>query len=490
MSLPQLSGRTAEKNMLTLYAKLKAAYDSLLECFQHRSRQQQAEVNLNQRSPVCSVPRFKSNWLQWPVERSSSTFRVYVVEPQEYKPKEHGEIFNAALTSLISAPSVPVDPFTKDVITAPGEHFDLVTFPEAFLPQEDLLSVLRQGQELAEFASLGCVHVGLRPSPVTDQHLFKANELRNIVESMSSIPQICKDDLDPFVSWLRSQPDDHQFNVGCLFTIDAHKSLRICLHPKLVRSRVFEASPLHDKHMTEADLLTLVTLQPENKALLSITLQPLICSDALSLETDRPNNRPLEAVNTDAECFGKMPPDHIDIISVVTCTPQTEQKISDYRHRQWHQHFRNSFLGVASDPRMTRHHFSTFVLSNFGTIPQHDPGGLSGAFIPIKLSNSEFPPFVTIHAWGRQKEPLGSDNIWYQPYLGNQNNKGWSSLGYIAAIDPFKKDNNALAHMLGFTIDRLLRHSNSWRTTNGLTDFQLRKATCNDVGTMVFRKEV
>ena len=489
MTLRQLLNMTTEKNMVSLCAKLQTAYHSLFECLTHRQRHKQGKANLNERSPVCSIQRFKSNWLQWPVERSSSTFRVYVVEPREYKPQEHGEIFNAALTSLISAPSIPVDPFTKDVITVAAEHFDLVTFPEAFLPQEDLLSVLRQGPELAEIASLGCVHVGLRPSSGTDQHLFRVNDLRQFVESLLAIPQICKDDLNPFVGWLRSQPDDYQFNVGCLFTIDAHQSLRICLHPKLVRSRV-EASPLHDKHMTEADLLTLVTLQPENKALLSITLQPLICSDALSLETDRPNNTPLEAVNTDADCFGMTPPDHIDIISVVTCTPQPEQSVSDYKLRQWHQQFRNSFVGAASNPRMTRHHFSTFVFSNFGTLPEHNPGGLSGAFIPIQLSNNIFPPFVTIHAWGRPKETPGSDYRWYQPYVGDHNNRGWCSLGYIAAIDPFKKDSQALAHMLGFTIDRLLRHSNSWRTTDGLTNFQLRKATCNDTGTMVFRKEV
>jgi hypothetical protein len=481
----------SEKNPVTLCAQLKVSFNSLLESFGRGSRSQQVEVNFNERSPVCSVPRFKSNWLQWPVERSSSTFRIYVVEPREYKPQEHGEIFNAALTSLISAPSVPVDPFTKDIINVAAEHFDLVTFPEAFLPQEDLLSVLRQVSELAEISSLGCVHVGLRPSPGTDQHLFTADELRNFVKSLLYIPRICKGDLEPFASWLQSQPDDCQFNVGCLFTIDAHQSLRICLHPKLVRSR-FEASPLHDKHMTEADLLTLVTLQPENKALLSITLQPLICSDALSLDTDRPNNRPLEAVNTDADCFGKMPPDHIDIISIATCTPQREQGGSDNRHRRWHQQFRNSFVNAASNPAMARHYFSTFVFSNFGALPEYTEGGLSGAFMPIQLPfpYSEFPKFLTIHAWGRPKEPPGADNTWYQPYDSNHNKRGWSSLGYVAAIDPFKKDSHAFAHMLGFTIARLLRHSSSWRPTDGLTDFQLRKATCNETGKMVFRKEV
>jgi hypothetical protein len=368
------------------------------------------------------------------------------------------------------------------------ERFDLVTFPEAFLPQDDLLSVLRQVSELAEIASLGCVHVGLRPSSDADQHLFRADALRAFVKSILSVPRICKDDLTSFSSWLISQPDDYQFNIGCLFTIDAHQSVRICLHPKLVRSK-YETSPLHDNHMTEADLLTLVTLQPENKALLSITLQPLICSDALSLETDRPNNRPLEAVNTAADCFGKTPPDHVDIISVATCNPQPEQKIAENRRRQWHQQFRSSFVRTASDPAMTRHHFSTFVLANFGVLREYNPGGLSGAFIPIPLSYYKFPSFVTIDAWGRPKESHNLDNIWYQPYGDIRERGENSSLGYIAALDPFGKDSHALARMLGFTINRLLRHSKNWGSTDGLIDFQLRKATCDDTGKVVFRKE-
>jgi len=37
--------------------------------------------------------------------------------------------------------------------------------------------------------------------------------------------------------------------------VDANQHVRVCLHPKLVRSK-FEFSPLEENHMEEANLLT------------------------------------------------------------------------------------------------------------------------------------------------------------------------------------------------------------------------------------------
>jgi hypothetical protein len=64
---------------------------------------------------------------------------------------------------------------------------------------------------------------------------------------------------------------------------------------------------IHEKNMEEANLLTLVTLLPTDKAFKSVTLQPLICCDALHLETDRPQSWPLDEFNDNAGCFGNLP---------------------------------------------------------------------------------------------------------------------------------------------------------------------------------------
>ena len=57
--------------------------------------------------------------------------------------------------------------------------------------------------------------------------------------------------------------------------------------------------------MEEATLLTVVTLRPTDKKYLTVTIQPLLCSDMLHLGTDRGQSRPLEALHTDAECLGE-----------------------------------------------------------------------------------------------------------------------------------------------------------------------------------------
>lgn len=428
-------------------------------------------------------PRFKPNWLIWPVERSSRTFRVYVVEPHEYNPRDHAAIFKGALSSLVNSERSRVDPYVAAPAIETVEPFDLITFPEAFLPIDDFLSVLVQ---ISCLAALGCVHVGLRPTVDGKQHLFKVNALKDFIISLSAVPNISTKDLAPFSDWLSVQSDEDLFNIGCIFTIDAHQSVRVCLHPKLVRSQ-FETSPFSDAHMKEANLLTLVTLQPENRALLSITIQPLICSDALFLDTDMPNNRPLEAVNSNANCFEISPPDHIDIVSVATCTPHPEHNNAEYR--QWHQQFLDSFISAPRDAELARHHHSIFVLSNYGIFPKNVPAGLSGAFLPIPLRDFEVPSFVSISAWGHPKQSKLKNNwssLAGDPPLG----KDWSSLGYIASLDPYRKNSLALACMFGFTIHRLPRNATRWQSKNGLDKYQLRIATFNaETGDVEFRKE-
>jgi hypothetical protein len=429
---------------------------------------------------VKDKPKFKGNYFLWPVARTDRTFRVFVVEPKEYCPKAHSKIFNAAITALVTPETTPVDPYVKDSIISGVEPFDLITFPEAFLPQDELVNALQH--IISSLDSIGCVHVGLRPTDNHDQHLFSVHEIRTLIQSLSDVPQIDQSDLGAFLGWIEKQTDSRKFNIGCLFTIDADQRLRICLHPKIVRSK-FEASPLHEKYMAEADLLTLVTLLPTNKALKSVTLQPLICSDALHLDTDRPQSWPLDGVNTDAYCFGNSPPDHIDVVSLVTCTPQQVQvSLRSGQYRTWHQEFLNSFLRAASE--LPRHHYSTFVLSNFQTLPANPFGGLSGGFIPVSLPHDSFPPFVTVCSWGKFNN---SANKWSTPDDNCKKEDGWSSLGYVACLNPAVQRDEAPAYMLGFTVHRFPRDTTRWKPAEGFVDFQLCEAT-DDSGKMIFRR--
>jgi hypothetical protein len=357
-------------------------------------------------------PRFRGNILQWSTVRRARPCRIYVVEPERYSPEQHGKVFNAAITALLTPQLSRVDPFTPSPTVANGEYFDLVTFPEAFLPSDELLSALNV---LLPYGSLGCVHVGLRPTKEGDRHLFQISELSDLVASLSSLSQDACTDLAPFSEWLQTQSSDRRFNIGCLFTIDSDRQLRVCLHPKLIRSK-FEASPLHEEHMTEADLLTLVTLLPTNKALFSVTIQPLLCSDALQLGTDRPHARPMDGVNTDAACLGETPPDHIDIVSVPTCTPQNDSPVTKGDpYRKWHPEFTDSFKRAASDDSLVRHHYAIFVLANFRTLRGSIPGGLSGVFVPLPFGRAIYPDFVNVSSYGRAKNAKGAENYWSAP---------------------------------------------------------------------------
>ena len=423
---------------------------------------------------VADRAKFKANFLQWRITRRARSYRIYVVEPDAYRPEHHGRVFNAALTALVAPELSRADPFAPHPPIVSFTHFDLVTFPEAFLPKEDLLSALTG---LSSLDSLGCVHVGLRPTMDRDQHLFHVTELSQLVESLANLPKIERTDLIPFSDWLQAQSCEQLFNIGCLFTIDSDGRLRVCLHPKLIRSR-FEVNPLHEHHMTEADLLTVVTLLPSDRALFSVTVQPLLCSDVLQLSTDRPHSRPMDAVNTDAHCLGDRPPDHIDVVSVATCSPQQELPTSKGdRCRVWHQEFRESFRRAALDDSLARHHYAVFVLANFRNSPDSKPGGLSGIFIPLPISGARYPTFVNVSSYGRPKDGGGGENQWSPPGRAEDIAEKQSSLGHIASLDPLASGNSTAACMLGVTVVRLPRDTSRLGPTEGLADFQIWTAT-------------
>jgi len=380
----------------------------------------------------------------------------------------------------------PIGPYTANVRTTGLDAVDLVTFPEAFLPKDDLVSTLNQ---LPDIDSLGCIHVGLRPSIDASNHLFTVADIENLVGILGEIEKIDQSDLGPFSKWLKVQRTDSKFNLGCLFTIDARQKIRICLHPKIVRARV-ETHALHEHHMVEADLLSLVTLVPTDRSYLTVTLQPVLCSDLLNIETDRPGAHPVEAVNTEASCFDSTPPDHIDIVSVATCTPQINSASSLGSYRQWHQEFRDSFKNAASDDRLSRHHHSAIVLSNFQFLPGNKSGGLSGAFIPVPIDSNELPPYVKVFSWGRDDSTEDKQNRWSTPDDASNTKLEWSSMGYIASLCPTYEEHSTQARMLGFTISRLPRERSRWRSQIGFIDYQLRTASEDSMsGALVFRKQ-
>jgi hypothetical protein len=108
-----------------------------------------------------------------------------VVEPGRYEPKTHSTIFNAALNVFVERRTQALDQYVRDAPVEPPLRFDLVTFPEAFLPPERLLEILAY---IARAESFGCVHVGLRPSATDPNHLFSVPELAELVGALKALP--------------------------------------------------------------------------------------------------------------------------------------------------------------------------------------------------------------------------------------------------------------------------------------------------------------
>lgn len=408
---------------------------------------------------------FRSNRLTWPTTRTGRRFRVHVIEPSLYDPPCHAAIFNAAITALIQ-PAVPELSAAGGGQPLPPVPFNLATFPEAFLPSADLVLAL---QTVATLDACGCVHVGLRPDD-TKRHLFSPGQLNELVAQLRAIPNLEQDDLADFCGWLEQQSTTALFNVGCLFAIDASGKLRICLHPKVVRSK-FEVGMEHEATMTEANLLTLVTLQPVDRRYLSVTIQPLLCSDALNLATDQPNARPLPAITADnGACFAELCPDQIDLVSLATCTPQPDYSKGGMSYSQWHPEFQETFRRAVSDDELLKHHHCVFVLSNFRMLEDGRRGGLSGGFIPVPFLHVPVPTFIRVSVYGHPAGDHAPDE-WSNPTHSIGPKTKWKNEGYIAALENGSEP--ILARMIAFTIDRFPREASRWKDNYGLTDFRL-----------------
>jgi hypothetical protein len=326
-------------------------------------------------------------------------------------------------------------------------------------------------------ASLGCVHVGLRPSNEAKHHLFAKAAVEDLVSQISKIPHVHKADLDPFRHWLGKQKSYHYFNIGCMFAIDAASRLRICLHPKQVMARN-EHSTLPEDMMREAELLSLVTLVPDNRRFLTVTIQPLICADALNLQTEHGNPPPIALVSSGHSSLAN-PPDHVDIISLATCTPQVNP-----RHGapptawEWHQDFRTTFTRT-QEGDWPRHRYATFAISNFEQINKRR-GGLSGLFQPIALKDSELHDGMSLSCYGAPVK--GENNTWSIPGMFG----GWHWRGYLGTLVPTGANEQAVVRILAFKLASSLRDTPPWKGPQGPGALQVKVGRWDDQSELKF----
>ncbi|PWE78856.1 hypothetical protein XF30_21025, partial [Bradyrhizobium sp. SUTN9-2] len=164
----------------------------------------------------------------WTIERTEKDYRVVIVEPSFIDPPNHGRLFDSVITALLTSEDAPISDLKLNVPRF--ERFDLVTFPEAFLPTVDFIKAI---DVLSHLDRIGCIHVGLRPDH-KDGHLFDKTSILALLAQIRSLPSVELEDLRGIVSWIEQQQDGKRFNLACLFTIDVGSKLRVCLHPKMV----------------------------------------------------------------------------------------------------------------------------------------------------------------------------------------------------------------------------------------------------------------
>ena len=427
-------------------------------------------------NPVSVSSPFLGAHLRWPFERHQRPFVVRVVEPARYMPATHGDIFNAALTALLTRPRRTVDSYSAAAALIDARQFDLITFPEAFIDSETLLAALAA---FAPCGPSGCVHTGLRPAAaIADRHLFTVEELVALRDALLALLPDAEEDLVQFDGWLAGQNINHRFNLGCMFLNDATGRTRVCLHPKLVRSK-YEIGPQREALMKEANLLSVITLLPTRKELGTVTLQPLICSDALNLPTDAALEPPMEAVNKYAACLGDTPPDHIDLVSVAACTPQVVRRLGPGREaRSWHERYSESFIAAARAPGCARHHFAAVVLANFQEIDTQ-PAGLSGVFLPVAARTNNLGAQTCTSLWGAPGKDDPS-NRWSR---ADDDLTDWRSRGYVTSLEPGTGGANRI---FGFTIHRLVRETSPWDPATCLVDLGVNESVTDADGNLIF----
>ena len=212
----------------------------------------------------------------------------------------------------------------------------------------------------------------------------------------------------------------------------------------------------------------------------------MICSDTLNLPTDRGTLSPLDELQREANIF-EAPPDHVDIVSITTCTPQkrSEAKGGGF-FREWHRDFLTAFDRAAQDGALPRHHFASFILSNFRTLRDQHPGGLSGVFEPVDPGHDIQHGQIDLACFGHPKSNP-SNNRWSTPDDEDPIND-WRLRGYIACLDAEVDDPDAAVTIFGFTLPSLLRDGSPWKPRPGVRECKVVTARWTDPETIAFNR--
>jgi hypothetical protein len=155
------------------------------------------------------------------------------------------------------------------------------------------------------------------------------------------------------------------------------------------------------------------------------------------------------------ERVGDAAPEHIDIISVATCTPQKNEATRGEPARLiWQPKFREMFIQTMEAAALARHRDAMVVLANPRRIEAKD-GGLSGCFVPLPLPEpSEFGANMRFWSYGRHER---EDNRWLSSAASTDLGHRWSSLGHLVALDPETLEPPTEDVLIAFTIPSLPR---------------------------------
>lgn len=417
-------------------------------------------LNTQTSLPISNSP-VRGVHLQWPVDFGSQGLTFYVVEPVDYAPGSHATLFGQLVSASLAPPGRGGG--TED---ARGGliRFDLMTFPEAFLSAEDFLTTL---DYLSQQQASPIFHVGLRAT--NDDHLFTVAQLRALIEAVRARQGPNSADLQALSDWTAGQLSTEFFNVAALFLVDAEGDLRVCLHPKNVPSPI-EAGVLPGDTVTGADFLCAVTLKPQNPLYRRVVVQPLICSDLLDLRTPRGGPGPMEALCTEADRLGSDAPDHIDVISVVTCTPQDDLRRSTDMpvDLMWKPKFLKAFSDAYTRAQFNRHDAAVFVMSNFRRGPEKSDGsrpdhGLAGCCVPVPPA--PISPAESL-VWGHGRHGASGQDLWERM---DRRSETFQPLRLLLAIAPSMPVTPVVARLMRFTMPILPRFQPR-QTPSGPTD--------------------
>jgi hypothetical protein len=386
---------------------------------------------------------------------------VWVLQPEQRVPDQHYSVLQSTLTLLMPQQRQTLSSERARTVPSGRRPFDLLVCPEAFLAWSELPGVL---ECLEDIHATGAVHMGLHGD---SGHLITKPAARDMLQLLEN-NRVHERDLQSIREWLESQHSGDRFNFAALLQIDKEGHRRACIHPKVVRSSD-ETSGSADESMTEANILKLVTLQPEVSKFPKMNVQPLICADALAGGSAELPEGPIGALNGEVVSCAD---NHVDLVSVPTWTATIDSK-NDASVQLWHQLFRESFERAAFRADRWRHHHAYFILANYGTGPHGTRAGASGIFCPAPLPKKGLPRWLCVHRYGRPNEPPKGDNQWQDPSLYDEDPGNWSVLAYMVTMrsrTSTQADAQERCRLLAFTICASLSSECSLTKTPSITD--------------------